>query len=94
VTSNLLIQGAEPRKVVGTVNSVEFFLTMAVSATFIFHLGIADLAGATLGFLIGGVAAAPLGAVAARHVPAKAMLVMVGAVLTATSLYGVWSAWH
>jgi uncharacterized membrane protein YfcA len=26
VTSNLLVQGADPRKVVGTVNSVEFFL--------------------------------------------------------------------
>src|SRR3546814_6742278 len=45
VTSNLLGQGAEPRKVVGTVNSVEFFLTLAVSATFIWHLGLADIAG-------------------------------------------------
>ena len=32
VTSNLLIQGADPRKVVGTVNTVEFFLTVTVSA--------------------------------------------------------------
>ncbi len=47
VTSNLLIQGADPRKVVGTVNAAEFFLTVTVSATFIWHLGIADLAGAT-----------------------------------------------
>lgn len=92
VTSNLLVQGAEPRKVVGTVNSVEFFLTVAVSATFIFHLGIADLAGATLGLLIGGVLAAPLGAFAARHFPAKWMLVLVGIVLTLTSGYGVWAA--
>src|SRR5690606_1632833 len=53
VTSNLLVQGAEPRKVVGTVNSVEFFLTLAVSATFIWHLGLEDIAGATLGLLIG-----------------------------------------
>ena len=93
VTSNLLIQGAEPRKVVGTVNSVEFFLTLAISATFIFHLGIADLAGATLGFLIGGLAAAPLGAWAAKHLSPKFMLIMVGTVLTLTSVYGVWNAW-
>jgi uncharacterized membrane protein YfcA len=93
VTSNLLIQGAEPRKVVGTVNSVEFFLTLAVSATFISQLGIADLAGATLGFLIGGLAAAPLGAWAAKHFPPKYMLIMVGVVLTLTSGYGIWSAW-
>jgi uncharacterized protein len=93
VTSNLLIQGADPRKVVGTVNSAEFFLTVTISATFIYHLGIADLAGATLGLLIGGLMAAPLGAWAAKHFPAKQMLILVGVVLTLTSAYGVWSAW-
>jgi uncharacterized membrane protein YfcA len=92
VTSNLLIQGAEPRKVIGTVSSVEFFLTITISATFIYHLGIADLAGATLGFLIGGVAAAPFGAFAAKHFSTKTMLIMVGIVLTLTSVYGVASA--
>jgi uncharacterized protein len=93
VTSNLLIQGTDPRKVVGTVNSVEFFLTLSISATFIYHLGIADLAGATLGLLIGGVCAAPFGAFAAKHLPAKTMLILVGAVLTITSAYAVWNAW-
>lgn len=92
VTSNLLIQGADPRRVVGTVNAVEFFLTLTISAAFIYHLGFADVAGATLGLLIGGVAAAPLGAWAAKHIPAKPMLMMVGVVLTATSLFGVWKA--
>jgi len=93
VTSNLLIQGADPRKVVGTVNTVEFFLTVTVSAAFIWHLGIADVAGATLGLLIGGLAAAPLGAWAAKHFPAKQMLILVGIVLTLTSAYGVWKPW-
>jgi uncharacterized membrane protein YfcA len=93
VTSNLLIQGADPRRVVGTVNAVEFFLTLTISATFIYNLGFADLAGATLGLLIGGLAAAPLGAWAAKHIPAKPMLVMVGIVLTATSAFGVYKAW-
>lgn len=93
VTSNLLIQGADPRKVVGTVNSVEFFLTITVSAAFIYHLGIADVAGATLGLLIGGILGAPLGAWAAKHFPPKQMLIMVGIVLTITSGYGVYRAW-
>lgn len=93
VTSNLLIQGADPRKVVGTVNAVEFFLTLTVSAAFIWRLGFADLAGATLGILIGGMLAAPIGAWAAKHCPPKLMLILVGVVLTLTSAYGVYRAW-
>ena len=93
VTSNLLIQGADPRKVVGTVNTVEFFLTVSVSAAFIWNLGFADVAGATLGLLIGGLLAAPFGAWAAKHFNPKVMLVLVGIVLTLTSAYGVYRAW-
>ena len=93
VTSSLLMQGAEPRIVVGTVNTSEFFLTVAISAAFIFHLGVADLAGATMGLLIGGVLAAPLGAWAARHFPPRVLMILVGVVLTITSGYGTWHAW-
>jgi uncharacterized protein len=93
VTSNLLVQGAEPRRVVGTVSAVEFFLTVTVSAAFIYHLGLAQVAGATLGLLIGGILAAPLGAWAAKHFPVKQMMILVGIVLTATSSYGVYRAW-
>ena len=39
-TSNLLVQDAEPRKVVGTVNAAEFFLTILISAAFILNIGI------------------------------------------------------
>ena len=85
VTSNLLVQGAEPRKVVGTVNSVEFLLTLTISATFIANLGAADIAGATLGLLIGGVLAAPFGAIMAKRLSPKTMLILVGVILTLTS---------
>ncbi|KQT31865.1 hypothetical protein ASG29_08200 [Sphingomonas sp. Leaf412] len=88
VTSNLLVQGVEPRRVVGTVSAVEFFLTATVSATFIYHLGLQDFATATVGLLIGGVLAAPLGAVMAKRIPMNVMLILVGAVLTITSTYG------
>ena len=77
---------------VGTVSTVEFLLTLAVSATFIARIGFADLAGATLGLLIGGVLAAPIGAYAAKRFPARTMLILVGVVLTVTSAYGVWRA--
>lgn len=92
VTSNLLIQGAEPRKVIGTVNSAEFFLTTAISATFIWQLGIAQFGVAVVGLLIGGVVAAPLGAILAKRIPAQKLLLLVGVVLTITSIYGIWQA--
>lgn len=90
VTSNLLVQGAEPRKVVGTVNTAEFFLTIAISAAFIAKLGWADFTLATIGLLIGGVLAAPFGAWAAKHFPPRIMLILVGVVLTLTSGFSFW----
>lgn len=92
VTSNLLVQGGEPRKIVGTVNSVEFFLALAVSIAFIANLGFEEILGPTLGLIIGGVAAAPLGAYMAKRFSPKVMLVMVGVVLTATSAFGLYRA--
>lgn len=92
VTSNLLVQGAEPRKVIGTVNSVEFFLTLTISITFISQLGIGDFALATVGLLVGGVLAAPFGAIMAKRLRPKVILIGVGVVLTLTSLYSLATA--
>ncbi|ODU20823.1 MAG: hypothetical protein ABS87_09000 [Sphingomonas sp. SCN 67-18] len=89
VTSNLLVQGAQPRTTIGTVNTVEFFLTVTISATFIATLGFKAFTVATVGLLIGGVLAAPFGAIIAKRVPAKALLTMVGVVLTLTSAYSI-----
>jgi len=91
VTSNLLVQGASPRKVIGTVSTAEFFVTVTVSATFIAALGVQAFTVATVGLLIGGIAAAPLGAFLAAHVPAKPLMIAVGLILTLTSAYGVFS---
>jgi uncharacterized membrane protein YfcA len=92
VTSNLLIQGSSPRKTVGTVVTAEFFLTVAISATFIVALGVAAWTLATLGLLIGGIFAAPLGARIAAVVPAKRLLILIGTVLTVTSAVSAWNA--
>jgi len=92
VTSNLLLQGSDPRRTIGTVNTAEFFLTVTISATFIAALGWAAFTVATVGLLIGGVLAAPLGAVMAKKVPPKHLLILVGSVLLITSLYGIWRA--
>jgi hypothetical protein len=92
VTSNLLIQGTSPRMTVGTVNTSEFFLTTAVSITFIIQLGWEAFTAATFGLIIGGFAAAPLGAVLAKRVPPDKLMLMVGVVLTLTSLFSLYRA--
>ena len=92
VTGNLLVQGAEPRKTSGTFNTAEFLVTLTASITFVAALGLAAFTVATLGLLIGGVLAAPLGAWLVKRIPAKPLLVAVGILLTLTSLYGVYRA--
>ncbi|MBM6575660.1 sulfite exporter TauE/SafE family protein [Microvirga sp. SRT01] len=94
VTSNLLVQGATPRTTIGTVNTVEFFLTLTISITFLTQLGWAAFTVATIGLLIGGVIAAPFGAILAKRVPAKTLLALVGVILIITSLFGLWRALH
>jgi uncharacterized membrane protein YfcA len=92
VTSNLLVQGVEPRQTIGTVNTAEFFLTTVISLTFIVTIGLQAFTIATIGLIIGGLLAAPLGAVLAKRIPAKRLLYMVGTVLTLTSLYSLYKA--
>lgn len=89
VTSNLLVQGASPRKTIGSVNTAEFFVTLTISITFLFHLGWEVLTVATLGLLIGGVLAAPFGAMLAKRVKPALLLFAVGVIVVATSLYGI-----
>ena len=92
VTTNLLVQGSNPRKTIGTVNTAEFFLTVTISATFIATLGWAAFTMATVGLLIGGVVAAPFGAWIAKRVNPDRLLTFVGAVVTLTSSYGLYRA--
>jgi uncharacterized protein len=92
VTSNLLIQGSSPRMTVGTVNTTEFFLTTAISITFITQIGFEAFTTATFGLLIGGLLAAPLGAYLTKRIPPQRLMLMVGIILTVTSLFSLYKA--
>ena len=92
VTSNLLVQGSNPRKTIGTVNTAEFFVTITISATFIAALGWEAFTSATLGLLLGGVAAAPFGAWIAKRVNPDRLLTFVGVLVTLTCSYGLYRA--
>ncbi len=82
VTSTLLATNHDTRKTIGTVNTAEFFVTVAETTTFVAMLQ--DFRSYTmviLGLIIGGVAAAPLGALLCKKVPVKIMLGFVGALV-------------
>lgn len=93
VTSNLLVQGGEPAKTIGTVNTAEFLLTASISTAFIATLGVSAFTLATVGLIIGGVVAAPFGALFAKRIKPRTLLLAVSVVLISTSLFSVWKAW-
>lgn len=93
VTSKLLIQGGDPRKVIGTVNTAEFLLTLSISITFLLTIGPAAFTLMTVGLICGGVVAAPIGALLASRVNPRTLLFAVSLVLIVTSAYSIWRAW-
>jgi uncharacterized protein len=92
VTSNLLAQGHNPRKTVGTVNASEFILAIAVSITYWSQIGFDDVPMSVLGLLIGGVVAAPLASRITQFIPARVMMITVGILLICISIFGILNA--
>lgn len=92
VTSNLLAQGTEPRRTIGTVGAAEFLVTVTTSLTFILTIGISAFSIAVIGLIIGGLLAAPLGARLVKKVSAQKLLFAVAIILIATSGFSLYRA--
>jgi uncharacterized protein len=86
VTSTLIGSGHAPRQTVGSVNTAEFFVTTAAAATFFVELGAAPLQH-LIPLILGGIVAAPFGGWALKHMPARALMMAVGALIVALSLW-------
>jgi uncharacterized protein len=84
VTSTLLGQGTTPRYAIGSVNLAEFFVTLTISATFLFTIGL-TLWPIIAGLVVGGVLAAPFAAYATKRLPDKVLMVLVGCVVVLLS---------
>ncbi len=91
VTSNILGQGNPPKETIGTVNTAEFFVAFFSTGVFLFFTGI-DSWQVILGLIVGGVAAAPFGALLASRLPPRVLMVMVGIVIMLTSGYTIWKS--
>jgi len=90
VSSTMVGAGQEPRKAIGTVNTAEFFLTVAISATFVWALitghweeagALQNHAAAVGGLVVGGLIAAPFAGLIVKKVPRKALTYAVGFLL-------------
>lgn len=89
VTSNLINQGGTPSKTIGTVNTAEFFITFFSTGVFIAFIGVKhwDI---VLGLILGGVIAAPFGAMLAKKMDRRVLMLLVGILIVLTSIYTIY----
>lgn len=85
VSSTLIAGGRNPRYTIGSVNLTEFFVALASSITFFSIIGIHHW-NVIAGLILGGIVAAPIGAIASRHVPAKTLMIVIGIVVILLSI--------
>lgn len=93
VTSALIGQGTTPRYAIGTVNLAEFFVTLTVTLTFLFTIGL-ELWPIIAGLVLGGILAAPFAALVTKHLPDKPLMIVVGCVIVLLSLRTLLVALH
>lgn len=96
-TPTLIAQGTPPRYAIGTANAAEFFVTLAISLTFLFTFDWRrfDLVIALLG---GGVIAAPVAAFVTRHIAPRLAMMLVGLAVMGLAVNGLriyvdWAKW-
>lgn len=96
VTTGLIGAGGAPRQVIGTVNTVEFLLTAAISAAFVVALltghwdeaeGLMSYLWPVLGLILGGLVAAPMAGYVTKLVPARPLTIIVGLLISALAVY-------
>lgn len=92
VTSSLIVKGNAPRKAIGTVNSSEFFVTLAQSATFVLLIGLGDLK-MILGLILGGIIAAPISAYLCKRINQTFLMIFVAFLIILMNIYVLYNLW-
>lgn len=92
VTSTLISKGHSPRETIGSVNISEFFVTLVQAAAFIILTAVTDWT-VIAGFIIGGVAAAPLGAMLTKRIKPQVMMYIVAILIIALQIRVLLQTW-
>jgi len=78
-TPTLVMTGTEPNKAVGSVDLAEFFVTLAITCSFILLMGIGKFNWQLIfALLIGGVIGAPIAAFICKRLPKRLLGILVG----------------
>lgn len=85
VSTTLMAGGNHPSKIIGTVNATEFFVAFAAGGVFSIFVGIESIE-IVIGLIIGGMLAAPLGALLVHRINKRLAMIMVGILIIALSL--------
>lgn len=86
VTSTLLARGNNPRLAIGSGNTAEFFVALAIFVTLSSKVSLGEQGQIILGLIVGGVLAAPLAAFVSGRIPPRVMMVAVGLLVMVISL--------
>ena len=90
VTSTMLATDHEPKKTIGTVNTAEFFVTLAQSTAFMVLIqDFRQYWQTILALIIGGVCAAPLAAWFCKKCPLRPLLAIVGTLIMGLNVYSL-----
>jgi uncharacterized protein len=85
-TSALVGSGHAPRMAVGSVNTTEFFVTIAAATTFFVELGASPLP-SLVALIIGGVIAAPFGGWLVKRVSPRLLMILVGTLILVLAIW-------
>ncbi len=90
VTGSLLSNSDNPKEIIGTVNSSEFFITLSSSITFLLLItNIKKYLLIIIGLTIGGVIAAPIAARLCKKISERKLYFFIGILLIFLNIYNI-----
>ncbi len=93
VTSNLIHKNLTPKRIIGSVNITEFFITISSSVVFMFFIRISDWK-PTVGIIAGGLLAAPFAAYIVKLIRRKPLTIAIGCLIAVISIYNLFRSFE
>jgi len=97
VTSTLISSGRSPKYTIGSVNLSEFFIALTSAVVITLVIGLEEWysngINIAVGLILGGIIAAPMGAIVASKIKAKPLMLTVGTLIILVNSLNIYKAW-